>query len=129
MEFIAASEIEVLSNGGLESQQLLFPENSASTRITITKVTVAPGAVNRRHRHATSEQVWVAMAGAGTLLLGEEQTHSFEAGDVVRFVDGDVHGLENTDTVPFVYFSVTSPPVNFRRAYAQPASQEQNPSA
>ena len=38
MEFIPGSEVKVLSNAGVESQQLLFPENSASTRVTITKV-------------------------------------------------------------------------------------------
>ena len=77
MEFIPCNELKVSANSGVESQQLLFPENSASTRVIITKVTVAPGAASPRHRHETSEQVWVAIAGLGTLLLGEGQTHSF----------------------------------------------------
>jgi hypothetical protein len=29
-----------------------------------------------------------------------------------------VHGFQNTGTVPFEYLSVTSPPINFRAAYA-----------
>lgn len=120
MEFIPANEVTVLSNSGVESQQLLFPENSASTRVTITKVTVAPGAASPRHKHEASEQVWVAIAGAATLLLGQGQTHPFQAGDVVRFAEGDVHGLENTGAMPFQYFAVTSPPINFSHAYAQP---------
>jgi quercetin dioxygenase-like cupin family protein len=120
MEFIPGDEVKVLSNSGVESQQLLFPENSASTRVTITKVTVSPGAVSPRHRHEASEQVWVAIAGVGILLLGQGQTHPFQAGDVVRFAEGDIHGLENTGSMPFVYFAVTSPPINFRQAYAQP---------
>jgi hypothetical protein len=36
----------------------------------------------------------------------------------VRFADGDVHGLENSRSGEFVYLSVTSPPINFRAAYA-----------
>jgi quercetin dioxygenase-like cupin family protein len=119
MEFIPGNEIKVLSNLGVESRQLIFPENSASVRVTITKVTVAPGAVNPPHRHETSEQVWVALSGAGTLLLGGAEARPFQGGDVARFADGDVHGFENTGTVPFVYLSVTSPPINFRQAYAQ----------
>jgi mannose-6-phosphate isomerase-like protein (cupin superfamily) len=119
MEFIPRNQVTVLSNAGVESHQLLFPENSASTRVTITKVTVAPGAVNPPHRHETSEQVWVALAGSGTLLLGRAETLPFQAGDVVRFAEGDVHGFENTGSDPFVYVSVTSPPINFRAAYAQ----------
>ena len=120
MEFIAGSEIRVLANSGVESQQLLFPENSSSSRVTITRVTVAPGATSPRHRHETSEQVWVALSGTGTLLLGDAQTRPIHAGDVVRFADGDVHGIENTSGLPFVYMAVTSPPINFRQAYARP---------
>jgi quercetin dioxygenase-like cupin family protein len=119
MEFIAARDIKMFSNSGVESQQLLFPENSSSSRVTITRVTVAPGASSPVHRHETSEQVWVALSGEGTLLLGDEQTRSIRAGDVVRFADGDLHGIENTSALPFVYMAVTSPPIDFRRAYAQ----------
>jgi len=117
MEFIAGNDVQVLSNSGVESHQLLFPENSASVRLTITKVRIAPGAMNPTHRHETSEQVWVALSGAGTLLLGDAQKRPFQAGDVVRFADGDVHGFRNTGPEHFVYLSVTAPPVNFRKAY------------
>jgi quercetin dioxygenase-like cupin family protein len=124
MEFIPGNEVKVLSNSGVESHQLLFPENSSSSRVTITKVVVAPGAMNPPHRHETSEQVWVALLGAGTLLLGGAHTRPFQAGDVVRFVDGDVHGFNNTGSVAFVYLSVTSPPINFRQAYERSWSNE-----
>ena len=119
MEFIPGSDIKAFSNSGVESQQLLFPENSSSSRVTITKVTVAVGASSPRHRHETSEQVWVALAGTSTLLLEAGFTRPIRAGDVVRFADGDVHGIENTSTEPFVYLAVTSPPINFRQAYAR----------
>ena len=119
MEFIPGNEIKVFSNSGVESQQLLFPENSSSSRVTITKVTVAPGAVSPRHHHEASEQIWVALLGTGTLLLGGGESRPIQAGDVVRFADGDIHGIENTGTPPFVYLSVTAPPINFRQAYAQ----------
>ncbi|HXX83381.1 MAG TPA: cupin domain-containing protein [Casimicrobiaceae bacterium] len=119
MEFIERGTVDVFVKSGIESHQLLFPENSPSSRVTITKVVVAPGATNPRHRHETSEQVWVALAGAGHLLLADERTMPFREGDVVRFADGDVHGLENSGSGPFVYLSVTSPPINFRKAYGE----------
>lgn len=118
MEIIRRTEVTAFVNEGVASEQLLFPENSQSRRVTITRVTVAPGARNRRHAHAASEQVWVALRGSGTLLLEGATTAPFAEGDVVRFADGDVHGLENTGTTEFVYLSVTSPPINFRGAYA-----------
>jgi quercetin dioxygenase-like cupin family protein len=119
MEFIPASSIQTFASAGIESRQLLFPENSSSSRVTITQVTLAQGGTNSRHRHATSEQVWVALQGGGMLLLGDGATRSFAAGDIVRFEDGEVHGLHNTGAEPFIYLSVTSPPLNFRAAYTR----------
>jgi quercetin dioxygenase-like cupin family protein len=118
VEIIRRTEIASFANGGVTSEQLLFPENSRSQRVAITRVTVAPGAKNPPHTHVTSEQVWVALRGSGVLLLGGATTAPFAEGDVVHFAEGDIHGLENTGSVEFVYLSVTSPPINFRGAYA-----------
>ena len=118
MEIIRRTEVASFANGGVTSEQLLFPENSGPQRVTITRVTIAPGAKNPSHAHATSEQVWVALRGSGVLLLGGATTAPFAEGDVVRFAEGDVHGFENTGAAEFVYLSVTSPPLNFRSAYA-----------
>lgn len=117
MEIIRRTAVASFSNGGVTSEQLLFPENSKSQRVTITRVTIAPGAKNPPHIHATSEQVWVALRGSGVLLLGSTATVPFVEGDVARFAEGDVHGFENTGPDEFVYLSVTSPPLNFRAAY------------
>jgi mannose-6-phosphate isomerase-like protein (cupin superfamily) len=118
VEIIRWAEVACFSNGGVTSEQLLFPENSKSQRVTITRVTIAAGAKNPPHVHAASEQVWVALRGSGSLLLGGTATAPFAEGDVVRFAEGDIHGFENTGSVEFVYLSVTSPPQNFRDAYA-----------
>ena len=111
---------------GLTSHQLLCPENSASTRVTITRVVVKPGGVNARHHHAASEQTWVALRGAGILLLANDATVPFSAGDIVRFAEGDVHGFRNTGTDPFEYIAVTAPPIDFRDVYpaAEPARRD-----
>jgi quercetin dioxygenase-like cupin family protein len=117
MEFLTEEHFKRLSNPGVVSLQLLSPHNSASSRLTITRVTVAPGARQPKHAHATSEQVWLALEGDGTLELAEGETRPFRQGELVRFADGDVHGFENTSTQPFTYLSVTSPPIDFSRAY------------
>ena len=118
MEIIRRDEAPILVNPGVASHQLISSQNSASTRLAITRVVLAPGAVNPRHRHASAEQVWVALSGSGALLLADAATLHFAAGDIVRFADGDVHGLENTGAGDFVYLAVTSPPLDFRAAYA-----------
>ena len=117
MELIKKSEIKVLSNPGVESFQLLNPENSESKRITLTKVVVQPGSVQMRHKHENSEQIWIALKGKGILLLDEDKEELFEEGDVVRFADGNIHGLKNENQEVFEYISVTSPPINFSYAY------------
>jgi mannose-6-phosphate isomerase-like protein (cupin superfamily) len=119
MEIVRRDRMPVLTMPGIASHQLLFPENSASARVTITKVVVDPGAMNARHRHASSEQVWFALRGSGVLLLANDATEPFAEGDVVRFAEGDVHGFQNTGTVPFEYIAVTAPPINFRGVYAE----------
>ena len=117
MEFITQGEQRALTNPGVTSRQLIAPHNAPGSRVTITHVTVEPGAMQPRHLHETSEQTWVALAGAGTLLLADGATRPFTAGDVARFADGDVHGLENGSEAPFVYMAVTSPPIDFTDAY------------
>jgi quercetin dioxygenase-like cupin family protein len=119
VEIIRSSECTVLRKSGLTSRQLLFPENSNSERVTITRVSVAPGGKNPPHRHAESEQIWVALKGSGHLLLEGGTTMPFGEGDVARFEDGDLHGFENTGDAEFEYIAVTAPPANFRNSYKE----------
>ena len=119
MEFIRHQEIKAFANPGVVSKQLLNPENSSSERVTITEVHLDPGAVQPRHTHEASEQIWYAVRGSGKLLLADEAEKAFEAGDVVRFADGDVHGLRNDGGTEFVYISVTAPPIHFGYAYRE----------
>lgn len=117
MEFINKSDIKELSNPGVVSRQLLNPDNSESIRVTITEVHLEPGAMQKRHIHKESEQIWYAVKGLGQLLLVDKQIKDFSCGDVVRFQDGDEHGLLNSSDEEFIYISVTSPPINFNYAY------------
>jgi quercetin dioxygenase-like cupin family protein len=117
MEFISKNDIRAFANPGVTSHQLLNPDNSSSERITITRVVVEQGAEQPRHTHPTSEQIWIATAGEGTLLLAGGAERPFRSGDVARFADGD--GLVNRSGAAFEYISVTSPPINFKAAYAK----------
>ncbi|MEM8743969.1 MAG: cupin domain-containing protein [Pseudomonadota bacterium] len=119
MEFFEATDFVKLSNPGVVSEQLISPHGSSSERLTITRVSVDPGAVQGRHAHDISEQVWVALSGQGELLLQDDTTKAFEAGQVARFESGDVHGFRNTADEPFVYLAVTAPPIRFDSAYAK----------
>lgn len=116
VEFIRSEDIASFSNPGVVSRQLINPDNSESRRVTVTEVHLRPGACQPRHIHEASEQIWYAVSGAG-MLLAEDAEKEFRAGDVVRFAEGDVHGLRNDGDCEFVYISVTAPPVHFGSAY------------
>lgn len=119
MEFIGGNSIVELSNPGVVSRQLLNPGNSRSSRVTITEVHLQRGAIQPRHTHEASEQAWYALRGEGMLLLECGEEKAFAAGDVVRFEQGDVHGLRNDGQGEFVYLSVTAPPIHFGYAYRE----------
>ena len=119
MEFINRENIKELSNPGVVSRQLINPENSESERVTITEVHLEVGAIQPRHKHDSSEQIWYAIQGSGKLLLADDKEMIFTTGDVVRFADNDIHGLLNDGDAEFVYNSVTSPPIYFGYAYKE----------
>ena len=60
---------------------------------------------------------WYLLKGKGTLLLADEGELPIATGDVVRFEDGDVHGLRNDGNAELIYLSVTAPPIDFGYAY------------
>jgi len=117
MELIEHSRIHTLHKSGVFSEQLICPENSESERVTITRVTILPGAMQVRHKHERSEQIWIALKGHGRVLLGDAVEQELYAGDVVRFEAKELHGLSNNGPEEFVYLAVTSPPIDFRPAY------------
>ena len=117
MDIIRRDQIGEYANPGVTSRQLLHPGNAPSARVTITHVTLLPGAVNSGTRTPVPSRRRIALAGSGELLLADGATAPFGEGDVARFAPGDVHGLRNTGAVPFVYIAVTAPPLDFRGAY------------
>lgn len=119
MEFVNSENIKELSNPGVISRQLINPENSKSERVTITEVHLDIDAIQTRHKHDDSEQIWYAIQGCGKILLADEKEMIFKAGDIVRFADGDIHGLLNVGDTEFIYISVTSPPIDFGYAYKE----------
>jgi quercetin dioxygenase-like cupin family protein len=117
VEIFATAKCKTLTRPGRTSVQLLSPHNAPEAAVTITKVTVQPGAPERRHSHPGAEQVWIVEEGTALLLLAGNRSRPIGAGDIVRTPPGAVHGIHNTGSAPFVYIAVTTPPVDFSAAY------------
>jgi quercetin dioxygenase-like cupin family protein len=114
---LSPANFEMLSSPGIASQQIMWPANAPDAKVTITRVTMEPGAVSRRHTHPLSEQTWIVEQGTATLLLADGETQAIGAGEVLRTPAGEVHGVVNSGDGPFVYLSVTTPPQDFTPAY------------
>ena len=80
MEIIRAHEMEEFANPGVASRQLLYPGNSPSARVTITRVTMEPGAINSRHTHPGAEQVWIVDCKHETVTIYRSSTDSITFG-------------------------------------------------
>jgi quercetin dioxygenase-like cupin family protein len=114
---LTPADFATLENPGVRSEQIVWPGNAPEARVTITRVTMEPGARSARHAHPESEQTWLVEHGAATLLMAGDRTAEVRAGDVVRTPAGEVHGVANTGTGPFVYLAVTVPPQDFTTVY------------
>jgi quercetin dioxygenase-like cupin family protein len=114
---LSAAGFTTLQNPGIRSEQIVWPNNAPEARVTITRVTMEPGAASARHVHPVSEQIWLIEQGSALLLMADGQTDGLRAGDVVRTPAGTIHGVANTGSEPFVYLAVTTPPQNFSPAY------------
>ena len=114
---LSPADFTTLLNAGVRSVQILWPDNAPEARVTITRVSMEPGATSARHSHPASEQIWIIEQGSALLLMNDGQTDSLRSGDVVRTPAGAIHGVANTSSEPFVYLSVTTPPQDFTPAY------------
>ncbi len=117
MKVVAHSEAEVLTRDRVRSVQIVSQKSGISRAVVITRVTLEPGGIQHRHRHASSEQIWVVLNGAATLLLDGGREEPIEAGNTYCFAPGEIHGIRNDSAAAFEYVSVTSPPESFEAAY------------
>jgi len=116
---LSIRDVTVLKNPGKVSEQLVWPRNAPDSLITITRVTMAPGAVSSRHSHSRAEQIWIVERGSGALLLAGGGQSVLHAGDIIRTPAGETHGVENTGREPLVYLAITTPPEDFTPRYGK----------
>ena len=114
---LSPADFATLLNPGFRSVQIVWPSNAPEALVTITRVTMEPGANSARHLHPASEQIWLVEKGTAQLLMDNGETDGLRAGDVVRTPAGTIHGVANTGAEPFVYLAVTTPPQDFTAAY------------
>ena len=113
---LSVRDVTALRNPGKLSEQLVWPHNAPESSLTITRVTLEPGATSEPHQHARSEQIWIVERGSGQIWL-EDGAAELKKGDIIRTPAGVTHGIRNTGDEPLVYLSVTTPPEDFTMFY------------
>jgi mannose-6-phosphate isomerase-like protein (cupin superfamily) len=116
---LSARDVTVLKNPGKDSEQLVWHRNAPDASMTITRVTMQPGAESTLHAHQQAEQIWLIERGAGTLLMAEDVTAEVKAGDIIRTPAGEAHGTVNSGNEPLIYLAITVPPEDFTSRYAE----------
>ena len=116
---LTRQDFGALKNPGVTSIQILWGKNAPDAGVTITRVTVEPGATQERHAHDAAEQIWLVEQGSGVLLVDGGGSEPLAEGDVIRTPAGDVHGLTSTGTTDLIYLAVTTPPQDFSNAYGK----------
>jgi quercetin dioxygenase-like cupin family protein len=117
VKVVANADAEVLTRDRVQSLQIVSQKSGISQAVVITRVTVEPGGIQPRHRHAASEQIWVVLSGRATLMLDGGQEAPMSAGHSYCFEPGEMHGIRNDSGGVFEYLAVTSPPESFEAAY------------
>lgn len=93
--------------GNINARMADVGRTVGSQSIGLTIQTVAPGCrASRRHRHVFQEEILIVMAGAGTLLHGDQRI-AVGAGDCFcyRPDDPELHSFENTGTADLVIWA------------------------
>jgi quercetin dioxygenase-like cupin family protein len=69
IQHLSAADFTTLHNPGVRSVQIVWPNNAPDARVTISRVTMEPGAASARHVHPASEQIWLIEQGSALLLM------------------------------------------------------------
>jgi mannose-6-phosphate isomerase-like protein (cupin superfamily) len=94
---------------GSSIRELAGPPSGNSTNQSLAEATVPPGGETILHHHVRSEEIYLFTAGAGRMVLGDEEA-DVRAGDAVVIPPGTPHKLLNPTGEPLVLLCCCAPP-------------------
>jgi mannose-6-phosphate isomerase-like protein (cupin superfamily) len=94
---------------GSEIRELAGVPTGNAANQSLAQATVLPGATTEAHYHRTSEEIYLFTAGAGWMILGDDEA-AVRAGDCVVIPPGIEHQLVNDGPAPLVLLCCCSPP-------------------
>jgi quercetin dioxygenase-like cupin family protein len=88
----------------------LINGDTPSAAVTLSQLTIDPGATLARHKH-NAEEAFYVLEGKGFVFIGEEE-HPVEAGTAILASTGVAHGFRNDTDQPLIvacFFPVIFP--------------------
>ena len=95
-------------HGNGQNWKLLYPEMGCE-EITLNYFEHEPGVTFTPHVHEESVDVIIVLKGRGQIASNDD-TVTFEAGDILYVPPGVYHGTTNIGDEPLVMFSLQAPP-------------------
>jgi mannose-6-phosphate isomerase-like protein (cupin superfamily) len=100
----------------LRSHILMDAGELGSRHMSVAWIEVPPGAEEKLHSHEEAEQVYVVVAGTGSLSAAGD-TEELSAGDLALIPPATDHQIANNGDAPFALVSVQSPAVAIEELY------------
>jgi mannose-6-phosphate isomerase-like protein (cupin superfamily) len=98
---------QIVPPDGSTVREVARPGAGAANQ-SLAEATVPPGKDTAEHLHRETEEIYLFVAGAGRMKLGEE-TFDVAAGQAVVIPPGSAHKLWNPGGEPLVLFCCCSP--------------------
>jgi mannose-6-phosphate isomerase-like protein (cupin superfamily) len=92
-----------------EIREILAPRNSSIQRQSLAEATLQPGRETEEHFHATSEEIYYVLQGAGRMRI-EGEVSEVGPGDGIAILPGRKHKLWNTGEGDLVFLCLCVPP-------------------
>ena len=106
----------------LSSHILMDANELGSRHMTVTWLEVPPGTSQGLHSHEEAEQVYVVVAGIGTLSAAGD-TEQLEPGDLALIPPASDHTLANEGEEMLALVSVQSPAVSVEETFGRQTAQ------
>lgn len=98
-----------ITKDGSVIREYMHPDIHKNKEISVAEARLAPGRKTLAHRHESSEEIYVILAGSGWMQRGDNR-FAIEKGMTVAILPGEVHALENSGTEDLVILCCCAPP-------------------
>jgi quercetin dioxygenase-like cupin family protein len=108
LQFVTRGDAEVEFAPWGKHWWLSKPGLTPTTRLTLVRVTMHPGAGHQFHYHPELEEIIYIVDGIAEQWVGEEKRR-LKAGDIAFIPKAVVHAIHNTTRKPMTFLAILSP--------------------